>query len=79
MTTQIPLMMQTTYAELLERTRAAAFSDDFPEDGTFVPKTLRGRVYWYFQASTAHGRGQKYVGPETPDLPTAYRHTRRRA
>jgi hypothetical protein len=68
MPTDIPLMLQTTYAELLDRTRAAAFSADFPGDGAFTAKLLRGRRYWYFQASSAHGRCQKYVGPETPDL-----------
>jgi hypothetical protein len=62
------LLMQTTYAELLERCAAAAFADAFPEDGTFTPKTIRGRTYWYFQAGTAEGRAQRYVGPETPEL-----------
>ena len=68
MPADIPLMLQTTYAELLDRTRAAAFSSDFPNDGVFTAKIVRGRRYWYFQASSADGRGQKYVGPETPDL-----------
>ncbi len=68
MPADIPLMLQTTYAELLERTRATAFSEDFPNDGIFTVKVVRDRRYWYFQASTAQGRRQKYVGPETPDL-----------
>jgi len=69
MADNISLMSQTTYAELLDRVRASAFSDDFPKnDGVFVAKTTRGRVYWYFQESSARGRGQKYVGPETEDL-----------
>lgn len=68
MSTDISLTLQTTYAELLERTRAAAFSEAFPNDGAFVLKIVRGRRYWYFQASSAGGRGQKYVGPETPEL-----------
>jgi hypothetical protein len=63
-----PLLMQTTYAELLERCRATAFHDDFSQDGTFVPKTIKGKRYWYFQHSSGVGRGQKYVGPETPAL-----------
>lgn len=61
-------MTQTTYAELLERCAATAFSDAFPEDGTFVPKTVRGRRYWYFQARDQDGRQQRYVGPESPEL-----------
>jgi hypothetical protein len=60
--------MQTTYAELLERCRATAFYEAFPQDGTFVSKTINEKRYWYFQLSSAAGREQKYVGPETPDL-----------
>lgn len=63
-----PLVMQTTYAELLERCAAIAFSEAFPEEGTFTSKTIKGRRYWYFQARTATGRSQRYVGPETPEL-----------
>jgi hypothetical protein len=63
-----PLLLQTTYAELLERCRATAFRTDFPQDGAFVVKTIKGQRYWYFQRSTSEGREQKYVGPETPEL-----------
>src|SRR2546429_299089 len=62
------LVVQTTYAELLERSAAVAFSDAFQEDGTFTLKTVNGRRYWYFQLGTAAGRVQRYVGPETPEL-----------
>lgn len=62
------LLLQTTYAELLERCKATAFQTDFSEDGAFVPKTIKGKRYWYFQQSAKAGRGQKYVGPETPEL-----------
>lgn len=62
------LVMQTNYAELLERCAAAAFTESFQQDGTFIKKTVKGRRYWYFQSSTANGRTQKYVGPETSDL-----------
>lgn len=62
------LVMQTNYAELLERCASAAFQESFQDDGTFTKKTVKGRQYWYFQRSTAHGRTQKYVGPETPEL-----------
>lgn len=63
-----PLVMQTNYAELLERCATAAFAASFPQDGTFIKKTIKGRRYWYFQSSTEQGRSQKYVGPETPEL-----------
>ena len=62
------LVLQTTYAELLERCAQAAFDESSPSDGVFTPKTVRDRRYWYFQLSTSAGRGQKYVGPETPEL-----------
>jgi hypothetical protein len=62
------LVIQTTYAELLERCRVAAFSNSFAGDGTFTSKAVKGRRYWYFQESSKKGRGQKYVGPETPEL-----------
>ncbi len=62
------LILQTTYAELLERTEAAAFSDAFPEDGGFVPKTVHGKRYWYFQTGSAGTRVQRYVGAETAEL-----------
>ncbi len=62
------LVLQTTYAELLERSARAAFEGSFVDEGTFMAKTVRGRRYWYFQLPTSAGRGQKYVGPETPEL-----------
>lgn len=62
------LIAQTTYAELLERCAASAFSDAFPDDGTFTPKVIKGRRYWYFQTGSAEGRSQRYVGPESPEL-----------
>jgi hypothetical protein len=68
MAAELPLMVQTTYAELLDRVRSAAFSEAFPADGVFTVKAVRGRRYWYFQAGSSNGRTQKYVGPETPEL-----------
>jgi len=63
-----PLLMQTTYAELLDRCKATAFHEAFPMDGTFVSKMIKEKRYWYFQRSSSAGREQKYVGPETPEL-----------
>src|SRR5271156_1846824 len=62
------LIMQTTYAELVQRCAATAFHDAFPEDGAFISKTIKSKRYWYFQESSKEGRAQKYVGPETPEL-----------
>lgn len=63
-----PLVMQTTYAELLERCGNAAFGEAFAEDGSFISKAIKGRRYWYFQTGTGATRTQRYVGPETPEL-----------
>ena len=62
------LVVQTTYAELLERSASSSFSEAFAEEGSFTSKTIKGRRYWYFQANTGNGRSQRYVGPETPEL-----------
>jgi hypothetical protein len=62
------LVLQTTYAELLERCATTAFSDAFPDNGVFTSKTIKGRRYWYFQMPSEEGREQRYVGPETPEL-----------
>jgi len=72
----IPLIAQTTYAELLERCEASSFSQAFPEEGTFSSKTIKDRRYWYFQTTTAKGRVQRYVGPETPELLERINHHR---
>src|SRR5665213_1045064 len=63
-----PIVVQTIYAELLERCAGAAFDDAFIEHGAFTPKTTKGRRYWYFQTGTGDARKQLYVGPETPKL-----------
>jgi hypothetical protein len=70
------LVAQTTYAELLERCEANSFSQAFSEDGTFSPKTVKDRRYWYFQTSTEQGRVQRYVGPETQELLERIEHHR---
>jgi hypothetical protein len=62
------LLAQTTYAELIERLKSASFKSAFPNDGSFVVKTVKGRRYWYFQSGSGSKRTQKYAGPETPEL-----------
>src|SRR4051794_34239153 len=65
---KLPLTVQTLYAELLERAGAEAFEATFAGEGSFVPKTIKGRKYWYFSEPHAGGRRQRYVGPETAEL-----------
>jgi len=61
-------LVQTTYAELLERCSAADFRLAFPQKGSFVSKLVKDKRYWYFQGPASEGKAQKYVGPETPEL-----------
>ena len=69
-----PLVLQTTYAELLERCATAAFGASFAANGAFTHKTINGRRYWYFQSSAEGIRTQRYVGRETPDLLKQIKH-----
>jgi hypothetical protein len=62
------LVLQTTYAELLDRCAAAAFEASFSGGGAFTRKTIKGRHYWYFQSTVAGVRTQRYVGTETAEL-----------
>jgi hypothetical protein len=62
------LVLQTTYAELLERCATSAFNATFTPNGAFTHKTINGRKYWYFQSTNQGERTQRYVGPETPEL-----------
>lgn len=62
------LVVQTTYAELLERCTTTAFDASFPEPGSFTSKEINGRRYWYLQSRSEEGRTQHYVGPETAEL-----------
>jgi hypothetical protein len=70
------LIVQTTYAELLERCASRAFDADFPEEGSFTAKLINDRRYWYFQGRTQTGRVQRYVGPETEELLERIEHHR---
>lgn len=68
---RISLAYQTLYAELLQQALDAAFDEQFPENGSFVTKTLKGRKYWYYEGyettsggATAARKYSKYVGPQ---------------
>lgn len=63
---ELPLSAQTAYAQVLdsalsrEHFRSVA---DLP--GSFAPKLVRGRKYWYFQYTEPSGKlRQAYVGPD---------------
>ncbi|NLS06394.1 hypothetical protein HGP14_24095 [Rhizobium sp. P32RR-XVIII] len=64
----IDLMYQTMLAELGQRSLDAAWTVDFPSEGTFTPVTVKGRRYWYFDLPDGQrGRTRRYVGPATDD------------
>ncbi len=66
----LPLMAQTTYAELLDLSDVHAFESAFEEPGTFSAKTVKGSKYWYFRPKRHLGADspQRYVGRETAEL-----------
>jgi hypothetical protein len=68
---RISLAHQTLYAELMQQTLDAAFDEQFPENGSFVTKILKGRKYWYYEGyettsggATEARKYSKYVGPQ---------------
>lgn len=71
-TADLPLLAQTTYAELQDLCDLQAFEAAFAEEGTFSVKTVKGRRYWYFQPARSgvdeQHPTQRYVGPETGEL-----------
>lgn len=66
---RLPLSAQTSYAELMERLRLTRVGE-FPPGASFTSKTVKGRLYWYVQmpTSSAQGRRQVYVGPDSDSL-----------
>lgn len=66
---RLPLALQTTYADLLDKLMDEAVARHGREAGSFIPKTVKGRKYWYYKRRNAAGDyTQTYVGPETPEL-----------
>lgn len=65
---ELPLVIQTSYAELIDQLRLEAASE-FPEGSTFRKRTISGKVYWYVQEPTGReGRPpERYLGADTPE------------
>ncbi len=68
----LPLVIQTSYAELLDQLRLAIASS-VPEGSTFRKRTISGKAYWYIQEPTTRtGRSpERYFGADTPELRSA--------
>jgi hypothetical protein len=73
---RITLAHQTLFAELQQQCLDAAFDEQFPENGSFVTKTQKGKKYWYYEGydTTSGGKTEarkysKYVGPhDDPEI-----------
>ncbi|EWY38331.1 hypothetical protein N825_14070 [Skermanella stibiiresistens SB22] len=67
---ELDLTVSTIYTQLLQQGMDAEFETDFPENGTFGIRTIKGRQYWYYNGyDKAIGKKyQKYVGPSDPEL-----------
>ena len=64
------IQVQTVFAELVERLQARAATRTVANlSGSFVTKTVKGRVYWYFKTSVpSRGQIEYYLGPDSPAL-----------
>lgn len=64
----LPLVIQTSYAELLDQLRLASVSE-YPDGSTFRKRTISGREYWYVQEPTGPtGRPpERYLGADTEE------------
>jgi hypothetical protein len=64
---ELSLSAQTAYAELFESARAQELHRSIANlSGSFASKTVKGRLYWYYQYRDVDGTvRQLYVGPDT--------------
>ncbi|MBF0356893.1 MAG: hypothetical protein HQL43_16830 [Alphaproteobacteria bacterium] len=66
MLNKIGLSIQTMFADLIQRSHDAAFDRDFPVNGSFYRKQVKGKSYWYYNGYAQDGkRYVKYVGPDS--------------
>ena len=68
----LPLVIQTTYAELIDQLRINTLSA-FPPGSTFRTRAISGKEYWYVQEPTGpKGRPpERYLGADTPERRSA--------
>ncbi|MGZ3423677.1 MAG: GSU2403 family nucleotidyltransferase fold protein [Polyangiales bacterium] len=65
---RLPLGAQTQYAELVQTLLHDAAEGPTLRAGSLVPKTIKGRRYWYLQYRGAGQSKQVYVGAESESL-----------
>lgn len=68
--TELSLSAQTAYAQLFDAASTAELSRSVANlAGSFAQKTVKGRMYWYFQYTDLAGKSRQiYVGPDTPEV-----------
>lgn len=68
--TPLSLTAHTAYAQLLDSAQALEVARSVASlRGSFASKTVKGRLYWYFQYTELSGRlRQFYVGPDSPGV-----------
>ncbi len=68
MAKRIPLPIRTLYEDLMDRKmQQELFLSEMEgahPTGTFVSKTVGGRLYWYFQSYENSRKRQRYIGPD---------------
>lgn len=66
---KLPLTVSNLYSELFQQVSTAEVQKDIGDlKGTFVKKTIKGRVYWYLQHSAGGKIHQTYLGPEKSEM-----------
>jgi hypothetical protein len=65
----IDRMYQTMVSELAQRSLDSTFTTEFSADGRFVPVEVKGKKFWYFDASSRGNKNRRYVGPvDDPEI-----------
>lgn len=65
----IDRMYQTMFSELAQRSLDSTFTAEFSADGRFVPVEVKGKKFWYYDASSRGNKDRRYVGPvEDPEI-----------
>ena len=59
----IDRMYQAMFSELAQRSLDSTFTAEFSANGRFVPVEVKGKKFWYFDASSRGNKDRRYVGP----------------
>ena len=68
----LPVPIQTLYAELVERAWTGDFAELMAAGGSAYTREVNGRLYWYWRPSTIGGTrpSPRYLGPDSADMRT---------